>query len=460
MSIKNQKMMIKSVLFLAVNVGFVVPVVTGDCVSQLTQISSAELGVTDVSALRIYNLCPNTTFPIGPQAQDLPLAITKPNVLILCGDDGDSENSCVVEGGEVAQFFIEGNAINKYFVDNVTVTGVTFARVETNYNVYGQYPGIITFRDCVFKENKNEAAVMLDVPDDDMALHPAGLKITLDSCLFEDNDGTFADAVNVQLAGLVQNFGQTVVVNNSTFQNNNVSGVAFMGEISGLIGNFEKGDLTVTESCFSHNQLAIAPILNDGGTAVLSRNAGEQNERPIPDGGCDFALNVTSGSLLENPSAISASCIDFDVAACPGEEASPSPPSAVPSSGPTVSPTSRPSAVPSSKPTDSPTSRPSAVPSSKPTDAPSGSQPSAVPSSKPSSFTDPGTGMPSAFPSSSLTLLPSAVPSASPTLLPSAVPTTSPTRVPTPKSSASFRIGAVPPTLVLLGIVASVALAR
>ncbi len=128
----------------------------------------------------------------------------------------------------------------------------------------------------------------------------------------------------------------------------------------------------------------------------------------------------------------------------------------MPTSAPSIMPTSRPSNAPSLKPSmrpsDAPSGTPSEFPSLLPTDSPSGkpsAQPSITPTSIPSarpSYQPSGvpsispSNLPSSVPSIRPSMVPSIAPSDGPTMRPSAIPSKSPTILPTefPSSAPSI----------------------
>lgn len=133
-----------------------VPTACGQC---LTTIAAVKLRdqYTDTSLPRTYNLCPNTVYQVGTfVAGDIPpfsggdaFFTPRPNVQVLCGDDGSSANNCTIIGGtvHVAASTIVGMTEPP---TNVVFSGLTFA--ETNrYSFWGNMPGDITFNDCIFK---------------------------------------------------------------------------------------------------------------------------------------------------------------------------------------------------------------------------------------------------------------------------------------------------------------------
>lgn len=124
------------------------------CWNNFTEIGFVE-DYADVTQVRTYILCPNTTFRISSVTDDgfligddTPLAL-RANMRVLCGEDGSRDNNCIVDGGSfaVAAFFdLYGFA----YMENIFISGLTF----NEQNLYGTLllmPGTITFFDCVYK---------------------------------------------------------------------------------------------------------------------------------------------------------------------------------------------------------------------------------------------------------------------------------------------------------------------
>ena len=182
-----------------------------DCHTNLTSIAFAEYDVKDLSVHRTYILCPNTTFDAASLNSEYSFTekhalFIRSNVLVLCGQDGSSDNSCVINGngdyGIVIDPLLWG--YNESFVENVTIQGVTVDYFSGNeeYSVFpvsiGLESGDVTFKDCIFSNNFN-------VPLFDIAQYivpskrllregdtetverelQSNVKITFDSCKFD-----------------------------------------------------------------------------------------------------------------------------------------------------------------------------------------------------------------------------------------------------------------------------------
>ena len=142
--------------------------VTGEgCITSLDTIYEAETKVVDDSVLRKYILCNNTEFHVAmnfdsdglPLDGQYPIPIGRPNVHVLCGENGRSENNCQLVRGLVHVGIVDefGLGIGGLYVDNILLQGLTFFRA-TSVNVIAMVGGNITIRDCVFTVGGNVMA--------------------------------------------------------------------------------------------------------------------------------------------------------------------------------------------------------------------------------------------------------------------------------------------------------------
>ncbi|CAB9502731.1 leucine rich repeat [Seminavis robusta] len=114
-----------------------------------------------------YVVCPGTIVDVGflvpgvgiDQGQT-PL-IPRSNTEFLCGEDGKSENNCIIRGGDfgligVPVFFRQDLAVN-----NVNVSGFTFMG-QIQYAVFMATAGDITFNDCIFRDTGNFGTIVMN----------------------------------------------------------------------------------------------------------------------------------------------------------------------------------------------------------------------------------------------------------------------------------------------------------
>ena len=88
------------------------------------------------------------------------MSIWNPNVIILCGDDGNSVNNCTFTGGtfqiEIYPEYLEDSNNVSLSLENILVQGITFTNVsEENIILYGNNDGEdinmdVTINDCLF----------------------------------------------------------------------------------------------------------------------------------------------------------------------------------------------------------------------------------------------------------------------------------------------------------------------
>jgi hypothetical protein len=131
------------------------------CVENFRKIYELEASVQDTSVLRKYVICPYQLMSIGYLDYDnnlrdegdddvnppLPL---RPNMHILCGDDGQKGNLCFVKDGHL---HIDGTSernIQNPTVHNVTIEGIVFSGA-LGHSLHVTKPGSITFRNCEWR---------------------------------------------------------------------------------------------------------------------------------------------------------------------------------------------------------------------------------------------------------------------------------------------------------------------
>ena len=133
------------------------------------KVMAAERKVTDTSIPRTYKMCSNSiatianynyeTFTFEDNALKA-LSIWNPNVIILCGDDGNSANNCTFTGGtfqiEIYPDDLADSNNVSLSLENILVQGITFTNVsEENIILYGNNDGEdinmdVTINDCLF----------------------------------------------------------------------------------------------------------------------------------------------------------------------------------------------------------------------------------------------------------------------------------------------------------------------
>mmetsp|Transcript_20998 Transcript_20998/g.30254 ORF Transcript_20998/g.30254 Transcript_20998/m.30254 type:complete len:630 (+) Transcript_20998:39-1928(+) len=152
------------ILFSGYIFGDVVGQTSPECITDLETILSAEgqLEQRQIAESRTYILCPNTIFETGFGTEDGNIAdgqyplVVRSNARVLCGEDGKSENNCIITIGQFAIFLNTYDFFNDLSMDNVLIQGLTIQDMQFN----GDVPivilankGSITFRDFVYKSN-------------------------------------------------------------------------------------------------------------------------------------------------------------------------------------------------------------------------------------------------------------------------------------------------------------------
>ena len=160
--------------------------VQAQCIRDLSEIFDAEIETEDFSIKRTYILCPNTRFEPGVlntengqiEGGQFPLVLLE-NSHVKCGEDGSSDNNCVIDGtGTYAMFLTPYTLFELLDASNIIVEGVT-----VDFWVRGgQIPiiaaapfGDITFLDCKFTNNQADPLFFIDeILFTDPGLGPSG----------------------------------------------------------------------------------------------------------------------------------------------------------------------------------------------------------------------------------------------------------------------------------------------
>jgi len=294
-----------------------------NCVDSLNDIYEAEQAVDDDNVVRVYILCPETTYTVADSFNDgapsdngqYPLSITRPNIHIQCGEDGDSSNNCVLEGGH-AQLVMK----NSYFsdlgdlikIENAIVQGVTFTDGKTS-NILVEGEGNLVIFDCVFRDNTNVSPVSI-IPVFDGVMSTFGVDTagqgtagdnTTDTNL-EEKGKSGTHKTNVVMSGCVfldnviwPYSGETIegLVRISQGANVEISDSIFMRtttqhdeetKLEYQIFN-EGGRLALNNNCFLDNDDTIAPVVNLN-HAVLQTysNSVQRSTAELPPTKCQF----------------------------------------------------------------------------------------------------------------------------------------------------------------------------
>lgn len=157
-----------------------VPPAAQECTSSLDSIFFAEEAVVNDSVLRIYNLCPNTTYEVDTEFDDndvpvngkqRPLIFGRSNMIVLCGTNGRSENGCILTGGVYQAAFEPSIFGTTAPLRNVLVEGLTFSQRDNSTqipNVFALITGEITLRDCIFSVRRGRKPTRILFMEEDL----------------------------------------------------------------------------------------------------------------------------------------------------------------------------------------------------------------------------------------------------------------------------------------------------
>lgn len=109
---------------------------------------------------KTFVLCPNSVIDVGYivpgegiKNGQAPL-VPRSNSKFLCGDDGKSENNCILRGGDFGLAVIPVIFDQDTAVNNVVIRGFTFEG-QKQHSFYGIMAGSIRLEDCIFRVSKS-----------------------------------------------------------------------------------------------------------------------------------------------------------------------------------------------------------------------------------------------------------------------------------------------------------------
>jgi hypothetical protein len=136
------------------------------CITKLSEIEAViqsailENNMTDVLTFR---LCANTVYQVDDVTKEN-IRISRPNVHVVCGDNGESQDECVVSGPSTHQVYLDAFQLpdnpkdyRYYYLENVIFKGILFTGLtqvvgdkdnSAQASVLGSMPGKIQFIDC------------------------------------------------------------------------------------------------------------------------------------------------------------------------------------------------------------------------------------------------------------------------------------------------------------------------
>ena len=130
---------------------------TPGCIGSTNELIIEESKVTDLSVTREYVLCEEAVFNVGfldyyfgQQGGGSDMIQLRPNLHLKCGASGSRSNNCLVTSGDVQMEGTTFYGAPGDILDNVVITGVTFANAR-KHTVWINKPGNILFQDCEFR---------------------------------------------------------------------------------------------------------------------------------------------------------------------------------------------------------------------------------------------------------------------------------------------------------------------
>jgi hypothetical protein len=134
-----------------------VPTIRTECYTNLTLLFEDQKE-TNSFVQKTFTLCPDTTFDVGFSDSNgeccfdgMRYLSARKNTRFQCGEDGSSDNNCIITGGESHVVYV--SLIDDEDGDNVEFAGITFVDAKLVTLFLGN-AGDITFEDCIFRVRK------------------------------------------------------------------------------------------------------------------------------------------------------------------------------------------------------------------------------------------------------------------------------------------------------------------
>ena len=99
----------------------------------------------------VYRLCPNTVYSISEQEQIAPVLN---QTHFVCGNNGNSKDNCIIDGGSVQVFFQDNPEEVDHPLEYVKFEGITF-QSSNGASIYSIASSILTveFADCHWRDH-------------------------------------------------------------------------------------------------------------------------------------------------------------------------------------------------------------------------------------------------------------------------------------------------------------------
>jgi len=196
-----------------------------------------------------FVVCPGTTFHPATYMEDgekfTDAEIKGRNIRIMCGNNGSYDNKCTFSGG------LSHLSVTEEAGADILVSGFKFTGAQdSSINAWGTTHSHIIFQDCVWENNKaaGGAAINIWKNDDDLA---SAMNVIVNTSSFINNEGD---------DGAIVNQGGTLAIDNCYFSNN---------KLGWAIEVFQEGSIRVSNSCFEDN---FGPIYIWKGSYLLQNN--------------------------------------------------------------------------------------------------------------------------------------------------------------------------------------------
>ncbi|CAB9519727.1 expressed unknown protein [Seminavis robusta] len=221
---------------------------------------------------QVFTICPGTTFrltgdvDIGNQGLHFAHSSNLPPMVLQCGLQGKSSDSCILRGG-----------LHHVWIDNVgalSFKGITFQAATRGSVWMGTGQNEIAFDDCIWQDNTHEWTAVggANCPNGCAAALAGRFgAANVTNCQFRDNRGK---------SGAVYGEGMEYTMDRCVFQGNTGTWTAMDGQpaASAITLVNPSSKLELSNSCFTDNEASgpatvkVDDSSKDGTTATVSRS--------------------------------------------------------------------------------------------------------------------------------------------------------------------------------------------
>lgn len=216
-----------------------------------------------------YILCPYTMFAVSE-----PLTITSDNLLLQCGDPGESSLGCILEGGST-QVTIENSP-------SVMIQGLTFrGAITTSVTISTNATSSVTFRDCRWEDVTGGFVLWIANPIESQSRRGLQDDTSTSAASVVIEGSTFIGNQVDQSVVLLEAEGSSLIIQETTFRENSAE--------ENII-RAEAGLLSLSDSTFLENRFDGDSVVSIGKVATLNDNVQNCGNTTSKNDGCEGIL--------------------------------------------------------------------------------------------------------------------------------------------------------------------------